>query len=270
MSRWYRAYEGTVTDAKLGEVALVAGCSRSVAIAAWHCILESCASANDAGRFETTARRVAVVLGEPVPMIEAVFAELASLGMISGNVANAWAARQFESDSSTERSRKHREAKRNADATPTQRCATPPYTETDTDTISNEIVAPAIEPAPAKRPRKAPATAIEGDAQPNPAQIDYAEKAGLTGRRMADEWGRFVDYHLSRGNRMADWTAAWRTWVRNGKTFAAGSPNARAGPQPAKSGQPTRWINAFGASPHEQPDSATIIDYPTVAGGSQI
>ena len=36
MSRWYRAYEGTVTDAKLGEVALVAECSRAVVIAAWH------------------------------------------------------------------------------------------------------------------------------------------------------------------------------------------------------------------------------------------
>ena len=32
MSRWYRAYEGTVTDAKLGEAALIAECSRSVAI----------------------------------------------------------------------------------------------------------------------------------------------------------------------------------------------------------------------------------------------
>jgi hypothetical protein len=64
MTRWYRAYEGTVTDPKLGEVALVAGCSRSVAIATWHAILEDCAAVNDSGRFETTPRRVAVILGE--------------------------------------------------------------------------------------------------------------------------------------------------------------------------------------------------------------
>ncbi len=148
MSRWYRAYEGTVTDPKLGEVALVAGCSRSVAIATWHAILEDCAAVNDSGRFETTPRRVAVILGEPIATMEAVFAELATLGMIADGAAAAWSRRQFEGDNSTERSRKHREAKRNAaatggdvadplrngDATLQQRCATPPYTETDTDT----------------------------------------------------------------------------------------------------------------------------------------
>ena len=140
MSRWYRAYEGTVTDAKLGEVALVARCSRSVAIAAWHCLLEDCAAVNDGGRFETTPRRVAVILGEPIQTIEAVFSEMRSLGLIDGSDIFAWKRRQFESDNSTERSRKRREALRSSDATlrdgdatAMQRCATPPDTETDTD-----------------------------------------------------------------------------------------------------------------------------------------
>lgn len=134
MSRWYRAYEGTVTDAKIGEAALVAGCSRSVAIAAWHCILESCASAQDGGRFDTTPRRVAVILGEKPADIEAVFAAFAELEMICGGSVTAWKQRQFESDTSTERSRKHRERQRNGDATLQQRDATPPEAETDTDT----------------------------------------------------------------------------------------------------------------------------------------
>ena len=150
MSRWYRAYEGTVTDPKFGEVALVAECSKSLVIAAWHSILESCASCNDAGRFDVTPRRVAVILGEHVKTIEAVFAEMASLGLIEGNVVCAWARRQFESDNSTERSKKFREAKRNAEKTPVQqecnddatlqqRSATPPYTDTDTDTDTDKI-----------------------------------------------------------------------------------------------------------------------------------
>ena len=96
MTRWYRAYEGTVTDPKLGEVAMVAGCSRSVAIAAWHCILESCAVANDGGNFDATLRRVAVTLGEPLQVIEAVFSELENLKMIEGNHVCSWAKRQFE------------------------------------------------------------------------------------------------------------------------------------------------------------------------------
>jgi hypothetical protein len=94
------------------------------------------------------ARQAPHVLGEPVAIMEAVFAELAMLGMIADGAASAWSRRQFEGDNSTERSRKHREAKRNAaatgggvaeplrngDETLQQRCATPPYTDTDTDT----------------------------------------------------------------------------------------------------------------------------------------
>lgn len=149
MTRWYRAYEGTVTDAKLGEVALVAECSRSVAIAAWHCILESAASVNDAGRFDATARRVAVILCETPSLIERVFAEMDALGMIAAGQVTAWKARQYESDNSTERSRKHRERKRHVDATLQGRSATPPETETDTEkdySVSNETADDVVDP----------------------------------------------------------------------------------------------------------------------------
>lgn len=134
MSRWYRAYEGTTTDSKLAEVALIASCSRSVAIASWHAILESCAGMQDGGRFDVTARRVAAALGEPVATIEAVFAGLVDVAMITDGRAANWTRRQFESDSSTERSRKHREGKRNGDATLQQQDATPPDTDTQTET----------------------------------------------------------------------------------------------------------------------------------------
>lgn len=148
MSRWYRAYAGTVTDPKLGEVALVAGCSRSVAIAVWHCILESAAEVNDSGRFDATARRISVVLSEQPAVIESVMAELEALGMIGGATVTAWKRRQYESDTSTERSRRLRERRRaaaapyedvaatecNGDATLHRRCATPPETKTETET----------------------------------------------------------------------------------------------------------------------------------------
>lgn len=131
MSRWYRAYDGTVTDPKFGEIALTVGCSKSVAISTWHTILESCAATNDGGRFTVTPRRCAVILAEPIATIEAVFAEMASLGMISDGAVSAWKARQYESDNSTERSRKHRQRRRNGDATLQGRRATPPDTETE-------------------------------------------------------------------------------------------------------------------------------------------
>lgn len=133
MTRWYRAYEGTVTDAKLAETALIANTSRSVVIATWHAILESCAITQGNGRFETTARRIAASLGEPVAIIEMVFVGLNEVKMIENNVVVAWSKRQFESDISTERSRKHRKASRNVNAALQQQHATPPETETETD-----------------------------------------------------------------------------------------------------------------------------------------
>lgn len=90
MTRWYRAYAGTVKDDKLAEVAIVAGCSRSVAIATWHAVLESAAETDDAGRFETTARRVAATLGEPAAVIDAAFAAMVEIGMLEGNAVAAW------------------------------------------------------------------------------------------------------------------------------------------------------------------------------------
>lgn len=90
MTRWYRAYEGTVTDAKLGEAALVAGCSRSVAIAAWHCILESCASSQRGGEYDTSPRRVALILGEPVANLNSLFDAFTELGMVENGAVTAW------------------------------------------------------------------------------------------------------------------------------------------------------------------------------------
>lgn len=133
MTRWYRAYAGTVKDDKLAEVAVVVGCSRSVAIAVWHSILESAAETADGGRFDTTPRRVAAALGEPCATIDGVFAAMVEIGMLSDGAVEAWKRRQFESDNSTERSRKHRETKRNGDATLQGRSATPPEAETDTE-----------------------------------------------------------------------------------------------------------------------------------------
>jgi 5-methylcytosine-specific restriction endonuclease McrA len=109
MSRWYRAYEGTVTDAKLGEAALIAEVSRSVSIAAWHAILESAACKNNSGSYETTPRRVAVILCEPPVRIEALFAAFKELGMVDEHGVSSWRKRQFQSDGSNERVKRYRE-----------------------------------------------------------------------------------------------------------------------------------------------------------------
>lgn len=134
MSRWYRAYEGTVTDAKLAEAALIAGCSRSVAIAAWHCLLESAANRNNCGSYDATPRRVAAVLCEPPESITGLLAAFDELGLTGNGAVLAWKRRQFQSDDSKARVAKHRAKKRQeaADVTPGNGDVTPPDTETET------------------------------------------------------------------------------------------------------------------------------------------
>jgi hypothetical protein len=38
---------------------------------------------------------------------------------------------------------------------------------------------------------------------------------------LEDQIEAFRDYHLKKGNEYADWDAAFRTWMRNSKKFAA-------------------------------------------------
>lgn len=139
MSRWYRAYEGTVSDPKLIEASLVAGCKRSVTIAAWHALLEACAS-NQGPEHGVTIRRLQVILDESAQVCQAVMDAFAELGLVEAGTVTAWKRRQFASDSSTERSRKHREQKCNVAKTlqeqyetPEERGGNAPYTETDTE-----------------------------------------------------------------------------------------------------------------------------------------
>jgi hypothetical protein len=96
VSRWYRAYEGTVTDAKLAEAAMVADVSRAVSIAAWHCLLESAACVNNCGSYGTTPRRVSIILFEPPERVEALFAAYAELGLIGDGAVLSWKKRQYQ------------------------------------------------------------------------------------------------------------------------------------------------------------------------------
>lgn|GEM_PF-2773212 len=214
MTRWYRAYEGTVTDPKLGEAALIAGASKSVAIAAWHCLLENASSTGESGRFTTSARRVAVILSEAPATVEAVFSAFGEVGLTIGDQVAAWSRRQYESDNSTARSRKHRENKRNGSATLQGRCATPPDTEADTDTDANASGAGAP-PAPPE--------------VPNPADLKAAVFASgvplLTASGMTDRNARSM---LGR----------WRRDYKDGAVLDALS--AAQGETPS---DPVAWIN---------------------------
>ena len=71
-------------------------------------------------------------------------------------------------------------------------------------------------------PKNTNRTRIDEEWQPDTAGREFAEQRGVP----ESEVGAFVDHHLSRGNLMASWPAAWRTWCRNAVRFgtATGKP----------------------------------------------
>lgn len=77
-----------------------------------------------------------------------------------------------------------------------------------------------------KPKRSKPRTAMRPDAQPTEADSRAAAEAGLSGEQYRSEWKKFRDYHTAKGSLMADWSAAWRTWLGNMSQFS------RAGPPP--------------------------------------
>ncbi len=77
-----------------------------------------------------------------------------------------------------------------------------------------------VERVHAPKPKRAkPRTPIDPDSQPTAADRLVAEEAGLPPEMFRTEWRKFRDHHLSKGSLMADWAAAWRTWVGNVAQF---------------------------------------------------
>jgi hypothetical protein len=229
MSRWYRAYEGTTKDDKLAEAAIIAETSKSVVIASWHALLESAAAAQSGGAYETTARRIAAVLGEPVAVIEAVIAAFEEIGLVRDGQISAWQRRQFESDTSTERSRRHREAKRNAPATLQQQDATPPYTETDTDKENRNLPVSAKEPAGQKSGK---GTRLSAEYQLPEPDSAFAASLGVPALLAAKEFEQFRDYWTAKPGKdgvKLDWSATWRNWIRRFAEKRGFAPAAEPG-----------------------------------------
>ena len=67
---------------------------------------------------------------------------------------------------------------------------------------------------------------LAADWQPTVADLDYAAQHGFDRKRAYEIAGAFADHHRSKGNRMADWSAAWRNWIRNEVKFNAGGRHA--------------------------------------------
>ena len=106
-------------------------------------------------------------------------------------------------------------------ASPPRDIINPPITSPSSTSLRS------VERAEPKPKRSKARTAIGEDARPLPADAKAAVDAGLSGEQFLGQWRKFRDYHRAKGSLMADWSAAWRTWLGNMGQF-----QARAGPKP--------------------------------------
>jgi DNA-binding transcriptional regulator YhcF (GntR family) len=68
-----------------------------------------------------------------------------------------------------------------------------------------------------KAKRAKPRSQLPSDWVPSPELIAWAKEVFVASDAQIKEQGyQFRDYHISRGNMMAEWSAAWRTWWGNG------------------------------------------------------
>jgi hypothetical protein len=137
-----------------------------------------------------------------------------------GYVIHGWQGRQYDKPSDApervnERVRKHRERKSNADVTPMKRPGN--ATDTDTERETDEILC-----------ADAPKSKIKALPKPVPDDFEVTEK--MYGWAEANGWSRkqadrdteqFLDYHRGKDSRQVDWTATWRTWMRNTDRFGS-------------------------------------------------
>lgn len=209
---WFRLYSEAVDDEKLR---LLAFEDR------WHFIAILCCKNTgilDEQNIDLMRRKVAVKLGLDLRELGEVSRRLAEVGLIDNETLQPikWNDRQYKSDSSKERTKAYRDRqKRHCDVTVTAQ-ETETETETETERAkSNTAVLPFPEPNRKKRPTIAPK-----DFSVSEEMFDWAVAQGLPEARIRPETEQFLDRNRSKGTTYLDWTAAWRTWIRNAVKFS--------------------------------------------------
>ena len=114
MSRWFRHYAGMCRDDKLVSAALRSKQTVERVVWVWSAILESASEINDDGRYAVDADELAWFLRCKVPPIAAVFDALEAMGRISGGRVCSWSKRQYKVDSSADRVKRYRDARKEA------------------------------------------------------------------------------------------------------------------------------------------------------------
>jgi hypothetical protein len=146
MTRWFRHYTGMMRDPKL--VGIAARLQQPVERVAfvWGCILEDASETQGGGAYTLDIDEIGYFLRCAPDDIAAIHIALHTAELVEDGIVIKWSERQYETDTSAERTRKYREKKRHGDGDVTSQPShvTPPETETETETeAKKESTAPA-------------------------------------------------------------------------------------------------------------------------------
>jgi hypothetical protein len=110
-----------------------------------------------------------------------------------------------------------------------------PQSQIDIEDLFRSAVADAVPIAPAAKLSRAKARSqISETAQPTPADVKAGIAAGIDPPAFRVQWNKFRDYHRAKGSVMADWSAAWLTWLADLATPSAVQKLASKAPRAAR------------------------------------
>jgi hypothetical protein len=236
MSRWFRFYDCALDDPKVQKLP-------AELFKVWVNLL--CVASRNDGHLPSV-EDLSFMLRSDAETISRVLNELRRVGLIDeseqGLTPHNWSTRQYQSDNSAERVRKHREAKRHSNVSPVTECNVTCNDDVSyqnryrADTETEKIIS-----APARSKK---GTRLSEDWQPNPDLIATATTLGLSAAKFDREIAKFRDYWASRAGSQGvklDWDATARNWMRTAAERA--NPPPRNSPSPKQTPAAGVWIN---------------------------
>lgn len=212
--QWFRWYQQTVSDPKFAGLTRASRQKKVAVLAVWQTILESACETEDGGRYAIPPDEIAAVLELKTEQVMAIVGAMEERGMLEGGVVVAWNKRQFASDSSLPRVRKHRETKRKQESNVTVTLQKQDVTPSETDTEAESEGKPS--PSSQKKTPKASSPAA-------PVRTTTAEQ------KVIEE--------------------AWAFCGLEGKPGGKGYPLARLTVQRHTIPKVRRWMSAMAADP---------------------
>lgn len=210
--QWFRHYLDASFDPKFRTASRRADQTIERVVFVWWALCEHAATTSgDISGFDPDI--VADHLMCDVTAVTACVTALEKGGLLGAKTVRNWSKRQYNSDTSAERTRRWREKKK-ADCDDVGDVTVTSHVTDVTDQNRTEQIKESslrsdsggAARSPAKRKRQIPP-----DWWPDEAGQAYARERGVP----QSEVSHFRDFHRAKGNTFADFAAAWRTWCNN-------------------------------------------------------